>query len=125
MRAANAIPLDLASLEAAFTDRSLSPSAVIDAVYERMRHHPAGGVWIHLLPRDAALEAARRIEVRDPTGLPLFGAPFAVKDNIDVAGLPTTAGCPGFSYVAERTSPVVARLLQAGAVLIGKTNLDQ
>jgi allophanate hydrolase len=61
----------------------------------------------------------------DLDGLPLFGIPFAVKDNIDVAGLPTTAACPDFGRVATRTAPVVARLLRAGAILVGKTNLDQ
>ena len=57
--------------------------------------------------------------------LPLYGIPFAVKDNIDVAGLPTTAACPAFAYVPERSAHVVERLEQAGAILIGKTNLDQ
>ena len=57
--------------------------------------------------------------------MPLFGVPFAVKDNIDVAGLPTTAGCPAFAYTPERTAPAVARLQKAGALLVGKTNLDQ
>ncbi|RAT13296.1 MULTISPECIES: allophanate hydrolase [Lonsdalea] len=62
---------------------------------------------------------------RDPAALPLFGVPFAVKDNIDVAGWPTTAACPAFAYTAERDAEVVARLKAAGAVAIGKTNLDQ
>ena len=62
---------------------------------------------------------------RPASALPLAGVPFAVKDNIDVAGLPTTAACPAFAYRAEQTAPVVQRLLDAGAVLIGKTNLDQ
>ena len=57
--------------------------------------------------------------------VPLYGIPFAVKDNIDVAGLPTTCACPAFAYVAERSATVVERLKQAGAILIGKTNLDQ
>ena len=55
----------------------------------------------------------------------LYGIPFAVKDNIDVAGLPTTCACPEFAYVAERSATVVERLEQEGAILIGKTNLDQ
>ncbi|MFP1811527.1 allophanate hydrolase [Lonsdalea quercina] len=62
---------------------------------------------------------------RDPASLPLFGVPFAVKDNIDVAGWPTTAACPAFTYTAENDAVVVARLKAAGAVAIGKTNLDQ
>ncbi len=62
---------------------------------------------------------------QDPDALPLFGVPFAVKDNIDVAGWPTTAACPAFSYTAEEDAFVVARLKAAGAVVIGKTNLDQ
>ena len=63
--------------------------------------------------------------VADPDTLPLFGIPFAVKDSIDIAGWPTTLACPGYAYEATETAPVVARLLDAGAVLIGKTNLDQ
>lgn len=62
---------------------------------------------------------------QDPAALPLFGIPFAVKDNIDVAGWPTTAACPAFAYVAEADATVVARLKAAGAIVIGKTNLDQ
>ena len=58
-------------------------------------------------------------------GRPLWGVPFAVKDNIDVAGLPTTAACPGYAYTSATTAPAVQRLLDAGALLIGKTNLDQ
>jgi allophanate hydrolase len=61
----------------------------------------------------------------DAAALPLRGVPFAVKDNIDVAGLATTAACPEFSHVAKETAPAVQRLLDAGAILIGKTNLDQ
>ena len=57
--------------------------------------------------------------------LPLYGIPFAVKDNIDVAGWPTTAGCPEFAYIASSDATVVQRLRQAGAIVIGKTNLDQ
>src|SRR5262249_11098209 len=69
----------------------------------------------------------RDVQKRHDAGenLPLYGAPFAIKDNIDCAGQPTTAGCPAYSYVANRSAPVVQRLLDAGAIAIGKTNLDQ
>ena len=84
-------------------------------------------IWIHRLPDADVLGAAAAVDRRVAAGevLPLAGAPFAVKDNLDVAGLATTAGCPAFAYVAAETAPVVERLVAAGAVLIGKTNLDQ
>ena len=84
-------------------------------------------VWITLRPETEALVDAAAIDARRARGeqLPLAGLTLAVKDNIDVAGLPTTAGCPAFAYEPRATAPVVARLLDAGAVLVGKTNLDQ
>lgn len=84
-------------------------------------------VWIERVSEAAVLAAARRVDARIAAGehLPLAGAPFAVKDNIDVADLPTTAACPAFAYTPTRSSSVVQRLEAAGAVLIGKTNLDQ
>ena len=72
-----------------------------------------------------ALDTAARADPGLVARLPLFGIPFAVKDNIDVAGMPTTAACPAFAYRPARSAPVVERLVAAGAVLIGKTNLDQ
>lgn len=84
-------------------------------------------VWISRAAPETVLTAARAIDARVAAGerLPLAGVPFAVKDNIDVAGFATTAGCPAFAYTPETSAPAVARLLQAGAVCIGKTNLDQ
>jgi allophanate hydrolase len=78
-----------------------------------------------LARRARQLEQALREDTRAIDRLPLFGVPFAVKDNIDVAGLPTTAGCPAFSYVPERSATAVEKLEAAGAILVGKTNLDQ
>jgi allophanate hydrolase len=93
------------------------------AAYEALQ--PA--VWITRVPPADVVAQARAVDGRIAAGerLPLAGAPFAVKDNIDVASLPTTAACPAFAYEPDETSPVVQRLLEAGAVLIGKTNLDQ
>ncbi|GAA5168517.1 allophanate hydrolase [Viridibacterium curvum] len=81
--------------------------------------------WIYRLPREDVMARARALDAADATQLPLFGIPFAVKDNIDVAGIPTTAACPEFSYIPKVSATVVQRLLDAGAILIGKTNLDQ
>jgi allophanate hydrolase len=84
-------------------------------------------VWITRVRPEDVLARAAEIDRRVAAGeaLPLAGVPFAVKDNLDVAGLPTTAACPAFASVAEETAPVIQRLIDAGAVLIGKTNLDQ
>jgi allophanate hydrolase len=84
-------------------------------------------VWISRVPEEQVLAAARAVDTRVAAGerLPLAGVCFAVKDNIDAAGLPTTAACPAFAYRPAASAPVVDRLLDAGAILIGKTNLDQ
>src|SRR5258705_506813 len=97
---------------------------MIDEVYRRIEAHAANPVFIHLLPEATVEQRLRELE-RSPRTLPLWGRTFAVKDNIDVAGLPTTAACPAFSYIARDTAPAVQKLLNAGAVLIGKTNMDQ
>ena len=91
----------------------------------RLRENDDGNIWIARVSDEAVLADAKRLATFDPKELPLFGIPFAVKDNIDVAGMPTTAGCPEFAYTPEISSPVVDRLIAAGAILIGKTNLDQ
>ena len=97
----------------------------LDAVAEYDLIQPQ--VWTLRLPAETVLAQARAVETRIAAGetLPLAGVPFAVKDNIDVGALPTTAACPAFAYTPERSATVVERLIAAGAVLIGKTNLDQ
>ncbi|MFC6622565.1 allophanate hydrolase [Novosphingobium panipatense] len=84
-------------------------------------------IWISRADRDTLLAAARAVDARLAAGesLPLAGVPFAVKDNIDVAGFETTAACPAFAYEPEADAGVIERLLAAGAVCVGKTNLDQ
>lgn len=94
----------------------------IRETFRLIRERGDDGVWLGLVPEEEALARAGALEQSD---LPLRGKTFAVKDNIDVAGLPTTAACPEFSYLPEKNAFVVQRLLDAGAILIGKTNLDQ
>lgn len=126
-----AASLDLARLSARLASGELTALALIEDVLGRIAAAGDDKVWItrvradELRARAAALDAkaAREPELR--RRLPLFGVPFAVKDNIDVAGLSTTAACPDFAYVATATAPAVARLEAAGALLVGKTNLDQ
>ena len=117
---------DAAALAHAY-EGTLRPVDVVEEALARIARRGDDGVWIELAPRDGLLAAARDLPQRRAAGesLPLYGLPFAVKDNIDVAGLPTTAACPAYSYspVADATS--VRLLLDQGAIAVGKTNLDQ
>ena len=116
------LALDLTSLRAAYASGTLTPLAVIDEVCDRIE---AGGegIWISRFSRDQLRAAARALDGN--RNLPLHGVPFAVKDNIDVAGLPTTAACPAYSYQPAASAGVVERLVKAGAIVVGKTNMDQ
>jgi allophanate hydrolase len=121
-----ALPLsfDLQSLRAFYADAGL-PTAIIAEVYRRIRALNDPGIFIALSDEPAVTARAAALAKGDREHLPLYGVPFAVKDNIDVAGIQTTAACPGFAYQPGATAPCVQRLLDAGAILIGKTNLDQ
>jgi allophanate hydrolase len=103
----------------------MKPTEAVAAALAVDRAYDDKAIWITRVPDADVLARARALEAEGPQGRPLWGVPFAVKDNIDVAGLPTTAGCPGYAYVAETTAPAVQHLLDAGAILFGKTNLDQ
>jgi allophanate hydrolase len=117
--------LDLAQLTAAYRSGKIRPGDVIATVLERISSRAGSNVWIDLVP-SAQLEArAADLEKQTGENLPLYGIPFAIKDNIDLAGQPTTAACPEYSYTPEVSAHVVQRLIDAGAIAIGKTNLDQ
>jgi len=117
------LSFDLVSLGAAYAE-GLDPVAVVDEVFARIERAGDPGIFISLFDREAVRARARALGPRDPAR-PLWGIPFAVKDNIDVAGLPTTAACPDFAYAPEADAFVVSRLVAAGALPIGKANLDQ
>jgi allophanate hydrolase len=120
--------LDLASLRAAYR-QGLTPSSLIEWLEPALERSQDDAVWITRLGAEQLRWAASELEARAArdglAGLPLYGVPFSVKDNIDVAGLPTTAACPDFAYIPDRSATAVDKLLRVGALLIGKTNLDQ
>lgn len=114
----------IASLHDAYR-RGTPVGAVMADVYARIAAVGDPGIFIHLRPEAEVAAEAARLPAFDPVRHPLWGIPVAVKDNIDVAGLPTTAACPAFSVVPQRSALAVEKLVAAGAIVIGKTNLDQ
>jgi allophanate hydrolase len=120
--------LDLATLAALYRDGALTVAGLIEEIERRIAAAGDDRVWISRVPHEVLVARAAALDALDAgarAGLPLFGVPFAVKDNIDAAGLATTAACPAFAYRPGEDAFALARLQAAGAVLIGKTNLDQ
>ncbi|HSI57366.1 MAG TPA: amidase family protein, partial [Ideonella sp.] len=116
-------PVTLADWRRAYGEQAASPQSLIGALLERLSADDTA--WLYRCDRAFVEAQLKRLAGTAPGSLPLWGVPFAVKDNIDVAGLPTTAACQAFAYTATRTATTVQRLMDAGAVLVGKTNLDQ
>ena len=117
-------PLDLGSLKRAYAS-GLRPTQLAAAIVERIARRGDDKVWIDRLQPSELEARAAELERADAARLPLYGIPFAIKDNIDFAAHATTAACPQFSYKARASAAAVERLLAAGAILVGKTNLDQ
>lgn len=117
--------LSIASLSQAYRDGLLTPVALVNMLWQRMESVPERGVWISRLPLDGMLAYAAALADKSTDELPLYGIPFAIKDNIDLADLWTTAGCAAFAYQPEQSAFVVRQLITAGAIPVGKTNLDQ
>jgi allophanate hydrolase len=119
----NGLSFDISSLHAAYA-KGLTPAEMIEMVFARIAAVNDPGIFIHLPAREALLAATKALGPFDATK-PLWGIPFGVKDNIDVAGMPSTAACPDYAYRPAQDASVVALLRAAGALPIGKTNLDQ
>jgi allophanate hydrolase len=116
----------VAAIVAAHRAGMLSPAETIARSYQRIRDHDDPAIFISLRDEKQAVAEAEALSKRkDAATLPLYGVPVAVKDNIDALGMPTTAACPAFAYSPAHDATAVARLRAAGAIIIGKTNLDQ
>jgi allophanate hydrolase len=112
------------AIVAAHRAGTLTPAETVARAYARLRAHGDPSMFICLREEADAVAEARAL-AKSGGGLPLYGVPVAIKDNIDVAGMPTTAACPAFAYTPHHDATAVARLRAAGAIVIGKTNLDQ
>ncbi|QBR02775.1 allophanate hydrolase [Paraburkholderia pallida] len=117
--------MSITALRARYRDGTLTPAQLVAQIAARTAGDDPHRVWIRALTRDEMMRYADALADKDPASLPLYGIPFAIKDNIDLAGVPTTAGCPEFAYTPAQSAPVVERLIAAGAIPVGKTNLDQ
>lgn len=124
--------LSISLLHQAYRTRALTPSTYLRQLQARHREIDRGEIWIWRRPEKQLMEDALALDALLASGgtalleaYPLFGVPFAVKDNIDVQGVPTTAACPAFAYTPERSATAVERLVAAHALFVGKTNLDQ
>jgi len=114
----------IAEILSAYRSGAARPADIVARSYARIRAHHDPAIFITLRNEEDVLAEAKALDGADQA-LPLFGVPVAVKDNIDVGGLPTSAACPSFAYRADNDATVVSRLRAAGALVIGKTNLDQ
>jgi allophanate hydrolase len=117
--------MTISQLKKDYLNKTLTPRQLMAEIRKQIDAHAENPIWIHLLSDEEMEPYLAHLETSDPASLPLYGIPFSIKDNIDLAGVPTTAACPDFSYVPERSAYVVEQLIEAGAIPVGKTNLDQ
>ena len=119
------ISLDINTLLQGYRDKSFTVQDVLDLVEQRIDSQPNHNAWITRLTKQQIAAYLDQLGEFDPDSKPLYGIPFAIKDNIDLAGVPTTAACEEYSYTPHKHAFVVQCLIDAGAIPVGKTNLDQ
>jgi allophanate hydrolase len=126
MSSFSSFDLRLSTLRTAYRAGTLTPRKLVaELLAKAAALNPSFNLFIHLLTEDEVAPYLDRLDTQDAESLPLYGVPFAIKDNIDLAGIQTTAGCPAFAYTPSRSASVVAQLIALGAIPLGKTNLDQ
>jgi allophanate hydrolase len=119
------VDMSITGLHRAYAEGSLTPAQLFRDIRQRAVKYRQHNIWIHLLDEQEQQPWLDGLASRTLTDSPLWGVPFAIKDNIDLAGIPTTAGCEAFTHTPESSATVVQQLLDAGAIPVGKTNLDQ
>tara|TARA_R110001592_G_scaffold23259_6_gene91402 strand:+ start:4429 stop:6228 length:1800 start_codon:yes stop_codon:yes gene_type:complete len=117
--------LSLTTLRAAYLAGTTTPREVFGIIAQRCEQYRDHNIWIYPLSMVELEPYFQRLESASAQDLPLYGIPFAIKDNIDLAGVPTTAACESFAYTPQSSAFVVQRLIDAGAIPVGKANLDQ
>jgi allophanate hydrolase len=115
----------ISDLRSGYLASRITPAEIMERLMDRADHAEQHNIWISRLSRAQVMAYVQALQSRPIQDLPLYGIPFVIKDNIDLAGVPTTAACPPFAYVPTRSATVVQRLFDAGAIPLGKTNLDQ
>ena len=117
--------LEIAHLRELYLSGELSPAELVKQLDSKIGDQDSRHIWIRRLSVDEMMVYANQLANKNPADFPLYGIPFAIKDNIDLAGVPTTAGCPEYAYTPGKSAFVVQKLIDAGAIPVGKTNLDQ
>src|ERR1700704_2559278 len=115
----------ISDLRSGYLASRFTPAEIMGRLMDRADRAEQHHIWISRLSRNQVMSYVEALQLRSVDDLPLYGIPFVIKDNIDLAGVPTTAACPPFAYTPARSATVVQRLLEAGAIPLGKTNLDQ
>jgi len=117
--------LNIGYLLESYKNKLLTPKKVIEDILKRNEEFTQYNIWIHLLSLEELQPYLDNLKNKNIDDLPLYGIPFAIKDNIDLAGIPTTAACPAFKHTPDKSAFIVQQLINAGAIPIGKTNMDQ
>ena len=116
--------LSLKWINQAYDNNELTPYELVDEILKRAEENKDKNIWIVAPSRELMEKYISKLPPRSEDK-PLWGIPFAIKDNIDLEGVPTTAACPEYSYMPKKSAFVVQKLIDAGAFPVGKTNLDQ